>query len=490
MHERCLQGTRGSILERIRQWAAAGQTSKPIFWLCDSAGTGKSTIAVTMGKEWTDSNWLASQFCFSNSSADTSSTSLFFPTVAVDVASRIPELRSLIASVFKKDPMLVKRGLAEQFTKLILEPLKTISRDIILIIDAADECEAGSRNNLLKLLVQQLPLVPHLKIFITSRPEHDIFPILEDSSIVHTIEFQLQTTEITSNVDDISIYINYHLSGLLSERQCQMLINRANGLFIWASTAKRELDTNAAFESTEDIFARLMSSGDSKDLGLLYHGILERVVPNPEHVSFVCRVLGVILTIQEPLSIESLEMFIPGKPVEKLMQRLRSVFSFKRRDDPILFFHPTFREYLLGAKRNAFMIDIISSHLLVASQCFRFMQKELKLDICGTGYSIGHLPNNKDILDPLVRLKSCVTIPLLYSVKYWFVHVGYCVGHEEIIERTLSFFHDNLLHWVEVLSLSNQIVVGIKGLYELKKRIEALSPEPSLNRVSLNLRLI
>lgn len=482
IHEKCLQGTRFPILERIRRWADQTLHEKPIFWLCDSAGTGKSTIAMTIGEEWGNTDRLAGLFCFSSSSASISSASLFFPTIAVDMASRIPELRSTIADVFKKDPIIVNRGLAEQFTRLILEPLKKISREVILIIDAADECEPVSRSSLLKLLVQP---VPHLKLLITSRAEHEIIAILESSAVVHTVEFQLQTTEIVSNVDDISTYINYHLSHILSEEQCQLLVERANGLFIWASTAKRELDTNSAFESTEDTIARLMSSGDSEGLGLLYYQILERVARHPKHIEFMCQVLGLLATVQEPLSIKSLELFIPTKPVENLMRRLRSVFNFKSRDDPILFFHPTFREYLLASERGTFIIGVTNSHHLIASQCFNFMRKELKQDICGTGHSIGHFPDIKDNPDWLARLKSCVSTPLLYSVKYWCVHMEYCLEIEEMLEKLLAFFRRNLLHWVEVLSLSNQIVAGINGLYELRKRVHFRALEPSPNQVSL-----
>lgn len=483
MHEKCLPGTRRPILDRIRQWADLKQSPKPIFWLCDSAGTGKSTIAATMGEEWGNEDRLAGQFCFSSGSASTSSMTLFFPTVAIDMASRLPELRSSIADAFKRDQMLVNRGLAEQFRKLIVEPLKKISRVVILIIDAADECEASSRDHLLKLLVQQLPLIPNLKIFITSRPEHDIFPLLETSA-VHTVEFQLQTTEITSNIDDISTYINHHLSAILSEEQCQLLVKRANGLFIWASTAKRELDPRTAFESTDEIFERLMSSGDSEDLSLLYHKILERAVPHPKHINFICQALGLLITIQEPISIQSLELFIPGKPVENLMRRLRSVLNFKGRDDPILFFHPTFREHLLS-NGETFTIDVSKSHLFIASQCFSFMQRELKQDICGTGMSIGHLPNNKDIPERIATLRSCVTIPLLYSIKHWFAHVEFCMQNDEIVDKVLDFFRTSLLHWVEALSLSSQLVIGIKGLHGFKKRLQVLTHGQPRNRVSL-----
>jgi hypothetical protein len=48
-HERCLTGTRQSILGDIMRWAQ-NTRDQPVFWLNGLAGTGKSTIAQTFSE--------------------------------------------------------------------------------------------------------------------------------------------------------------------------------------------------------------------------------------------------------------------------------------------------------------------------------------------------------------------------------------------------------------------------------------------------------
>ncbi|KAG8912431.1 hypothetical protein FRC02_005996, partial [Tulasnella sp. 418] len=69
----CLQETRVALLEEIEQWAE-DPNSRPIFWLCGMAGTGKSTIARTVAKGFDEKNYLGASFFFSRDEDDRRTT--------------------------------------------------------------------------------------------------------------------------------------------------------------------------------------------------------------------------------------------------------------------------------------------------------------------------------------------------------------------------------------------------------------------------------
>ncbi|CAG7854440.1 SubName: Full=Uncharacterized protein {ECO:0000313/EMBL:CCA76463.1}; Flags: Fragment [Serendipita indica DSM 11827] len=82
VHSTCLQGTRLDVLEKIKTWAEDDTSDKPIFWLCDVAGSGKSTVAMSAAETWRAEGTLGGQFFFSIANSETSNTEKFCSTKA------------------------------------------------------------------------------------------------------------------------------------------------------------------------------------------------------------------------------------------------------------------------------------------------------------------------------------------------------------------------------------------------------------------------
>ena len=94
----CLQNTRVDILKEIRAWAD-GQDERCIFWLNGLAGTGKSTIARTIAREYYTQERLGASFFFSRDDGDTNHASKFFTTIAVQLAGKSSSLKRQIYTV-------------------------------------------------------------------------------------------------------------------------------------------------------------------------------------------------------------------------------------------------------------------------------------------------------------------------------------------------------------------------------------------------------
>jgi hypothetical protein len=110
------------VLEQIRAWAD-GRDERCIFWLNGMAGTGKSTVARTVAREYHTQNKLGASFFFSRGEKDLSNVGKFFTTIAVQLAQKSPALRSRICEAAAKNGDIATRVLSEQWELLVLRPL-------------------------------------------------------------------------------------------------------------------------------------------------------------------------------------------------------------------------------------------------------------------------------------------------------------------------------------------------------------------------------
>lgn len=124
---------------------------------------------------------------------------------------------------------------------------------VVLIIDALDECEDEDDVELILYLFAQakdLRSVP-LRIFITSRPETAIMYGMDGISETVHQDFILHNISRPIVSGDISLFLRYELEKIKKRRHIRgewpgeenidTLIQRADGLFIYAATICRFL---------------------------------------------------------------------------------------------------------------------------------------------------------------------------------------------------------------------------------------------------------
>lgn len=173
----CLPNTRVNLLDEIKVWAE-GKDEKRIFWLNGLAGTGKSTIARTIARQYFDCGRLGASFFFSKGGGDVGHAAKFFTTIAFQLANKSPSLKRYICSAVAENNDIMNQSLRDQWHQLVLQPLSKLGEDpfrpsYILVVDALDECESESDiRAILQLLVEVRSLeVIQLRVFLTSRPE-------------------------------------------------------------------------------------------------------------------------------------------------------------------------------------------------------------------------------------------------------------------------------------------------------------------------------
>ncbi|CCA71603.1 related to WD40-repeat protein (notchless protein) [Serendipita indica DSM 11827] len=425
-----VQAVEQKILQMISRWSDDDTSDKPIFWLCDIAGSGKSTVAMSALEKWREKGMLGGRFFFSIASNERSSTDRFCSTIARNLVHYIPELTSSIAEAVKRNPSFMQSSLEEQFKMFVTGPLHSRQEAVIIVVDAVDECKSGSqRRKLLETLSTAVRECKKIKIFMTSRPDPVIEAVLGSLAIKAKLEDRLHDVKYRDNVDDIAIYVNQSLDGLLSVDKKQRLVEKADGLFIWASTACQMLTSDTSLSSPEDIYERLISMDDSGVIDDVYDLVFERT--DPRHYTILCATLGLLLAAFEPLTINDLD---------DLLKHIR-------------------------CKR--IYIDIANAHGQAASwcvKCFKSQAEGLKFNICQIESSFDL---NKEIPDLDTKVSTFISRRLRYASSHWLFHIAetnnnwrYTLKEEvQCIIRS-----PYVLYWMEVLSFTGGIARAITGL--------------------------
>jgi hypothetical protein len=235
-HETCAEGTRVDMLDDIARWAIDANAA-PILALIDRAGTGKSTIATHMTRKWEQDGTLLSRFFFSKPSTITANN--LASTLAKDLAKSVPSLRSLVLVGLEEHDDFNSCSIQQQIEWLVFTPLKSLKETRIMVIDALDECSKADRSIFLKSILDFVSSFDAgscpLKFLLTSRPEEDIVSRIREpryAKLITQVNFSLHSKQDTSNENDIRFYMTQVLSNHLTPEQLDILVKRANGLFI------------------------------------------------------------------------------------------------------------------------------------------------------------------------------------------------------------------------------------------------------------------
>ncbi|ETW77154.1 hypothetical protein HETIRDRAFT_446239 [Heterobasidion irregulare TC 32-1] len=377
----CLPGTRVDILEEIANWINKEDAPRTLL-LSGAAGTGKSAIAHTIAHRFKNMNRLGSSFYFVRSQIDRGPGKLF-PTVARDLADFNKGIRHALHEVVKDNKALrVTSKITQQFNNLILQPVArpTMTGPLVIVIDALDESgDAQAREDLLRELASKTKALPsNFRILITFRPEPDIMRAFQ------ACDHMASTRNAGARSSpDAKGYSSGHLS----------LVNSSK---VWGCQDPT-LGNDTSF---------LSRSGGSLVM-----------------VRFK-RVMALVLTAFEPLSVESLNQILhaandgnAGFKTNVILDYMGSLLSGVTGNDAIRPLHTSFRDFLLDRSRSVdFYIDTSKTHVDFTVASLYILKKELRFNICHLESS--HVAN-KDMPGLADRMKEYVEVILSDKFLFW-----------------------------------------------------------------------
>jgi hypothetical protein len=380
--------------------------------------------------------------------------------------------------------------------KLIVGPFQATKIQTFIVIDALDECtDKEPASALLSVLSRYVNKIPFVKFFITGRPEPRIrsgfrLELLQP----HTEVLRLHDVERTTVDADIKLFLRAQLSDIIKKRSNSNLANdwpsnqeidavckKAAGFFIYASTVVKFV-TSQYHPPDERLTLIISLPHDTSHEGrsgidFLYTQVLEQALSGGDRdfCLHFKQVVGAVVLIFYPLSVRALSDLLRNcGTTSRIYSTLRAFHSLllipDGMEEPVQIFHKSFPDFILDPERctnQNFFIDPSIYHTEVLLSCLNLMKEKLKRNICELD---GCVPL-KDVEDLPAQRSAYIGDALGYAFRFWASHlVNTSVNgpsFEEVDKAINEFFTTCLLFWIEVLSLMENLDIGVYALKEV-----------------------
>jgi hypothetical protein len=468
---RCLPKTRSYLIDSITRWAIAPspEQHKNVLWLWGFSGSGKSTLATTISDLFCNLNRLGAFLFFDRKSAEGSDPDGVIRTLAFQLSSFDDQIAEKVASAIDKNKGIIDRSFSDQFRTLIVEPLSLIdplriAGPILVVLDALDECgDEKTREDLLSVLACESAKLPlSFRFLVTSRPELDIKRVFDGLS--HILPLELDTTS-ESNIHDISLFIRDRMSKVIpddedwpGEDRISQLIDRAAGLFIWASTACEFIKGNERIVDHEDLLNLVLSNevqvDGEKSLDMLHSAVLKFDWKNEALAKAYQSIIGTIVAAKSPLSAAAITVLHKTDDPSlswnaiRFVRPLSSLLNGTEIDTaPLRPLHKSFDDFLTDNSRSGdhLFIDKKMHSGRLARLCMKRMNNSLQRNSSG-------LEPCKLIseVDHKAHLAQHAPEDLQYACRFWSEHLE--TADDSLYDSVSTFFFKHLLHWIELLS--------------------------------------
>jgi ankyrin repeat protein len=454
-------------------------TTTSLLWLSGGAGCGKSVstsfIIDTLLRRAGEDNMpvtICYYFCDDKNEAQRYATSALCGILHQLVSSK-PSLIKYVLGPYQAKGRRITKELKTLWDILIAALADPAAENVMLIIDALDECEESTRQPFLDWISEFIKVREFenrsVKILMTSRPDFSIASKLGSPAVQLRMEDEIQNLE-----RDIRIVVTKKLDGLayssdLTEEIENYLMEKADGTFLWVALTLHLLEESgdSSYEGLMDI---LHHAHSGNDLFNVYASILGRI---PEDRRMEARkVLHIVATASRPLTLEEFNLALVIRPTDEseygMFRRLqRDLPRFLLRlcgpflrivDERIHLVHKTAKEFLLIQSdhyaQSFWILDPAESHFLLAQICIWYL-----LFDCFTprprGSEASVISQNLMRTNTTQLSKPKEHLLLDYSATYWPMHFreGQKHADDEIIRKATRIHETSdprFLKWFEI----------------------------------------
>jgi len=466
-----MPGTRKSVLLKFMEWVKHDPMA--IFWLAGMAGTGKTSIALTLCRMLSSDTEVlfgGGYFC-SRSAGSIARTDVrrIVPTLAALLADSSPEFMLALAAELTADPRVAHKPVSDQITSLLDRPLAALAsstRQIVFVIDALDECSDVREVSELLGAIANFRSDARVKFILTSRPEMHIrgTPISnpEHHSILH-----LHTISDEEVEADIRCYVSGTLRDATADAtwytndDVEALVRLSRGLFIFASTVLLYVRARENVKGRKERLRKVVStaglgSAATVNLDKVYEMIVLEAsradLVDADELEATKRVLACILAARVLLSVQALADIL-GLDVDDLrgsLERLHSVIYLPPNDlvPGLRALHASFGDYVLSRAAPGVRITISLGDLVLARGCLDVMARRLHFNLARVQSS--YKPNPSTPSD-------CIRLSLEYACLQWIYHVS-AVSDPSTFDQEISVtFLPRFLFWLEAISILGRV---------------------------------
>ncbi len=254
----------------------------------------------------------------------------------------------------------------ELFVNLLRDAEPITDNPHVLLIDGLDEATSNGKNELASLIGSEFKRLPSwLRAIVTSRPHEK-----EINFAFQALNPWRLDAGREENVRDIRAYLDRELrpfSGDAAppEFTVQQIINKSEGLFLYVSWVRQELEDGRLSLKDVEKFPQ--------GLGGIYGEFFQRYFPDLHEYETLCRpALEAICAVREPIERGSLASLLGQSEYEmrKLIARLGSLFPVV--DGCVRPFHQSVRDWLVDPDRSGdYWIDVSAQDQRLADLAWR-----------------------------------------------------------------------------------------------------------------------
>ena len=401
-YENYTEGTREWVFGQVSKWINDKSSSNRAFIISGKAGMGKSTIAAVTSKRFREHFGACHFFKYNNSRYN--NPKFLLQSLASQLCHVIPEYKQNLTNnlLGNKAQLLDDQNIEGVFSMLFSEPFSNIpdpGKQLLIVIDALDECRQEEKQKLVDLITKYFHKFPRfIRFLITTRPETDIARKFQELNPLFL------EADDERNINDLRHFFENKLTTIpdyvLREEIIQKLVQKSEGLMLYASFLCKLSENGSIISNTEDLpegiekiyeryFNRL--EGELRILG----------IDEKQFLTF----LSVIAVSKRPIPLALLErllssvkdLFIAGRTLRKLINCLSSLLVIK--DESVSFFHKSVKDWLVKPNHDFTIIET-NGHRTLA-------------DICV--YQMETLKQNE--------VSSTFDLPIVYALQYGIQHM-------------------------------------------------------------------
>ena len=374
-----LQGTRESFFAKVKTWLDDANSPNRVMVISGNAGMGKSVLAAETCRRMQETGRLCgSHFCHHDKARHRNSK-VMLQSLACHLSCNLPEYKKALV-----EPLCRNLGaeindleVSDLFELLFEEPLSRVTEPgliSLVVLDALDESEYQGRNDLLDVIAEHFKKLPHwLRFLVTTRPEINICESLKG------LKPLLLEPDDEENLNDIRLYFERNLSGLLETENREMvlkdLVEKSEGVFLCAQFLVDFIKTNCSTLTLEEL-EKTLPSGISSVYKCYFQRLekdLRKIdITRDQFFSLFCAVVAAREPL--PLGFVSKLLFSNSSSFPGNVHRAISLISslLPVQDERIHFFHKSVRDWLTDEphyRQHNFSVDEIKGHRILSTLC-------------------------------------------------------------------------------------------------------------------------
>ena len=473
----CLPETRMDILDKISGWINAYQASRSaeVLLLTGLAGSGKSAIARSIAQSCSDKNILLSSFFFDKGASGKDNPKALISTIVYDLGKADADVARRISAVIESGDgrRLVSKdaSILWQFDKMLLKGCDGFSatRAFVIIIDALDE---GYTDELMQLLGSKINQLPKgFRLLVTSRPDDRVSSVLSEKAHVQN---EVIVLEAEANRTDLRKYVEHRFKLLVEQHKLlgegpprkellDKLVEKAEGLFIWASTIFDYLGNVVDPLKMIDEFLSANSGISAEEkMDNTYRQILERCNwKDPDFIEGYRRFMGAIMAARTPLSAKALRSLHDGPTrvlITTILNPLRCLLSgLETESRPIRILHQSLRDFITVRAcdlpdSQKYYLDVKEHSGRLALLCLSVMNKQLPRKAPSMMYLSDLDEEEQDGIPELDD--GAISEELSYACKFWIDHLEMIsVPSDDLTGALGIFLSEYSIYWTEIAAM-------------------------------------